>query len=823
MNCRLFKSTLCVTTALGFSAVVPVFAQTANNSAEQIEEVTVTARRVTERLQDVPISITVFNQRQLTDRNVTSGADLATYTPSLSLTNLFGNDNVSFILRGFSQNSSTAPTVGVYFDDVVAPRAGVGGSLESAGDGAGPGDFFDLQNAQVVKGPQGTLFGRNTTGGAILLVPQKPTSQFGGFLEAGGGNYGMERTQGVINVPFDDKVRLRLGFDQETRDGYLKNVSGIGPSDFNNIDYYALRASLDVDVTSDVENYTVASLSRSNNNGTETQMFACNPKITIFGALSCSQLAQFKSNPGYNVENDLFDAGSFVRQWQVINTTTWNATDDLTVKNIASYAQYTGSPRSSLFGIDWTIPPVLNLGGPMAPTGTQAGKNFMFTASDSALGYDVSNQLTYTEELQLQGRSFGERLVWQAGFYMEGSDPVSASGTESPNLVSCSNFKLLQCTDVIQSILQQNFGILMPFGDVQRQIGSISYRDWAGYAQGTYAILDNLKFTGGIRFTDDVTRGSVNRVLWSFPSPNLPLQMCLQGVQNKVNCNSSLQNSSSAPTWLLDLDYTPVEDLLTYVKWARGYRTGGIVLAAPPGYLTFGPEHVDDYEVGEKYTINGPIPGLINVDAFYNKFRDQQLPIGFTVPPGTGLGSPTGGVQNLGRSRIYGFEAEAALTPYQGLTFDLSYTYLNTKVTKATPPIAVPGSTFTPTANITTGTRLQYTPNDKLSFTATYKLPVDESLGNISVSGTYTYTGNEVTGIPGPYQILPSYGLINFNVNWESINGGPIDAEFFMTNAANDLYATNIEDFSNILGFASRSLGEPRMFGARLRYHFGED
>src|SRR5262249_29593889 len=139
-------------------------------SSTELAEIVVTARRTEERLQDVPISIAVFNQEQLANRNVTNAVDLATYTPSLSVNNNYGNENASFAIRGFVQDAGTPPSVGTYFGDVVAPRGPTQGT--AAGDGLGPGSFFDLQNVQILKGPQGTLFGRNTTGGAIVLVPQ---------------------------------------------------------------------------------------------------------------------------------------------------------------------------------------------------------------------------------------------------------------------------------------------------------------------------------------------------------------------------------------------------------------------------------------------------------------------------------------------------------------------------------------------------------------------------------------------------------------------------------------------------------------------------
>jgi len=247
----------------------------ANAYAEEAEDetITVTARRFEERLQDVPISITVLSQSQISDRNITTATELATYTPSLATNQRFGPDKASFSVRGFSQIDTTSPTVGVYFNDVVALRANAG---TTSGNGAGPGAFFDLQNVQVLKGPQGTLFGRNTTGGAILLVPTKPTDKLEGYVEGSLGNYNLIRVQGVLNVPLSDSVRVRLGVDRQKRDGYMRNKSPVGPKDFADSNYLSLRAGIVADLTPDLENYLLARYSRSNTHGMKMRLFECN-------------------------------------------------------------------------------------------------------------------------------------------------------------------------------------------------------------------------------------------------------------------------------------------------------------------------------------------------------------------------------------------------------------------------------------------------------------------------------------------------------------------------------------------------------------------
>jgi iron complex outermembrane receptor protein len=349
MSSNMLKGMLVATSALCAFQAAPALAQ------DLIGEVVVTARRTEERLQDVPISVTVFSQEQIAKQNIVNMTDLALYTPSLGTTNVLGNSQTTFSLRGFNQELTTSATVGVFFADVVAPRGA--SNQQPAGDGAGPGSFFDLQNVQILKGPQGTLFGRNTTGGAILLVPQKPSDQLEGYVEASAGNYQMKRLQGVFNAPLGDKGRVRIGLDRQYRDGYVRNLSPIGPSRFNDIDYTAGRFSLVLEPTDSIENYTVASYVHSKTNGEVNSVINAEPTTLVptpagtlpfangspivgaFAYLAGRELARYGRDNFYSLENNMPNPRTELTQWQVINTTTWRASDNLTVKNIVSYAQ----------------------------------------------------------------------------------------------------------------------------------------------------------------------------------------------------------------------------------------------------------------------------------------------------------------------------------------------------------------------------------------------------------------------------------------------------------------------------------------------------
>jgi iron complex outermembrane receptor protein len=803
-------------------------------ASDDIGEVIVTARRVEERAQDVPISMTIFSQEQLTQKNVTSGVDLATYTPSLTTNSEFGTDNTSFAIRGFRQAIGTTASVAVYFNDVVAPR---GGSTINAGDGGGPGSFFDLQNVQVLKGPQGTLFGRNTDGGAILLVPQKPTSDVGGFVEESYGSYDMKRIQGVFNTPLADNFRVRFGVDHEGRDGFLKNVSGIGPSYVGDINYTALRASAVWDIAPNLENYTVASYTNSHHDGSLQKIFACDSSgAGLLGEMACAQMQREKdSGHGfYTVSNDLASMETKMKQWQVINTTTWAQSDDLTVKNIVSYAELSNTVNNDLFGTNFYLPATV-AGAPIRPS--DIGRPFIFAQSTTAPGFKINDESTLTEELRFQGSGLDNRLVWQSGLYAEFNDPIGRNGSAAGSTIACTNAQQLECVDALGAA----FGEEGAIGTVNYQVGTQTFRDYGIYEQATYSLTDDLKFTEGFRYTIDHTSTDYEVANRNFPSENDPVMYC-QDVNNAHNliaggtpaedadgnadpslCHERLKQHSHAPTWTTGLDYKLTPDTLLYGKYSRGYRQGSVNPVAAQGGQVYEPEKVDTYEIGSKTSFDSFVRGIFNVSLFYNDFTDQQLTTGFIST--TGKAQQNQGIVNAGKSRIYGLEVETTLLLARGLTFNASYAYLNSKlqsIKDIVPPANSPYDVATKTAD--EGGPLPLTPQNKVTGQLAYVLPVDASLGRMTLAAGYTYqssmiqTSKEAT----PYYKTAGYGLANANFDWLAIAGSQFDAGFFGTNLLDKHYAVFIAGLYSGLGFEAEQVGDPRTVGVRVRYNFGK-
>ncbi|MBU6269534.1 MAG: TonB-dependent receptor, partial [Sphingomonadales bacterium] len=828
-NCARAASLLALAGGL---LAMPAAAQQAPQAANP-DDIVVTARRMEERLQDVPISITVFNQDQLAQRNIVNTTDLAAYTPGLSVNGRYGSDKSTFVIRGFSQELNTLPTVGVYFNDVVAPR------LQSnipSGNGAGVGAMFDLANVQVLKGPQGTLFGRNTTGGAILLVPKRPSDKLEGYVEGTLGNYNERRIEAVANIPLGDGFKIRLGIDRNKRDGYVHNRTAVGPADFNNVNYFAGRLGTLAELTPALENYTLFTYSHSNTHGTIGKFVYNNDGLhpgtdgsTGLAALLRTGIkaqvdrAAANGYGYYDVENNDPNPYVWSKNWQISNTTTWKAGDTLTVKNIASYGEAREKYSFNLDGDNTTFPFVLTYPG---PTRTQG------------------SQYTLTEELQLQGRSGDDRLTWQAGFYMERSAPLGSQEQWTQIASTCANVYAFQCSTLSSAI-----------SSVSVAKNNYRYHNYGLYAQATYKLADRLSVTGGIRNTWDWLREDADNVR-VVPSPAGPLAYNCSRIYDANNrpvavtadalgsgiCTRSFQISSNRPTWLIDLDWKPVNDVLVYAKYARGYRGGGIN-EANLNAETWAPEKVNDYELGVKGSWHGPVSGSLAVDGFWNDFTNQQVTV--VIPQCSPSGAagrasctrpaPTGinGIQNLGTSRMRGVEIEGSLSSGP-VRLDVGYAYLDAKVLNAATP-ACDNSAFecASATYLQPGQALPFAPKNRITLTGTVTLPLNPKLGKVSLSATFTHTDQQITSysnakafaagaIPFDAGIAPATNLLNLNLNWKDVAGSPVDLALFATNVTKQKYFVSLTNSLASLGGESVILGEPRMFGVRLKVKYGK-
>ncbi|MEZ5891452.1 MAG: TonB-dependent receptor, partial [Xanthobacteraceae bacterium] len=376
---------------------------------------------------------------------------------------------------------------------------------------------------------------------------------------------------------------------------------------------------------------------------------------------------------------------------------------------------------------------------------------------------------------------------------------------------------------------------------------------------------EQLALTAGARYTfdridglQDSTRASLDpagRNPLSFPDPltgvlinractdsfrHGPAQLAAEGLPppglDRSVCLTKLSNKSNKPTWTVNLDYEPTPDMLVYAKYSRGYRQGGLNFTNP-GIESWGPESLDAYELGVKTSFRGAVSGYFNVSGFYNDLTDLQVFGGLVSDtPGVAGGAA---IINAGAAESYGLEVDAAATFFDSLRLSVGYTYLKTEVkqvealaTRADGSrlgdilVGTPFSTIIPV--VQKGSPFTLSPKHKLTASATYTLPVDESVGKISFGATWVHTGKQISngGVPAyvnglPLGVIEAYDLINLNFDWNSVAGSPIDLSVFATNVTDEAYQVNTGGGWNSSGIGDWLMGAPRMYGVRVRFNFG--
>ena len=241
-------------------------ASASKNEGTALEEVVVTARHERENLQNVPISITAISGEEIRQKNITDPEDFNTTVPGLTVQPAYlARDSATYTIRGQGQILGGAPpAVATYFNDVPTIVTG-------------SGYFFDLENIEVLKGPQGTLFGLNSTGGAVLLVPQRPTNDFEGYVDATVGNYHERRYQAVVNIPIiSDVLSVRFAVDDNMRDGYTTNP--VNGQQYDDTDYQAGRIGVIFRPNDRFENYFLFNVAALNEHGAGLECLNYNPE-----------------------------------------------------------------------------------------------------------------------------------------------------------------------------------------------------------------------------------------------------------------------------------------------------------------------------------------------------------------------------------------------------------------------------------------------------------------------------------------------------------------------------------------------------------------
>ena len=815
----------------------PATAASANSMPPTIPEIIVTANRREERAQDVPISLTVISADSIAERGLTQLQDLSASVPSLVIApnGQASRDVQSPSIRGQSASFQGSPAVVLYLDEVPLPA---GYTLSNQG---GPGNFVDLQNLQVLEGAQGTLFGRNTTGGAILLSPAKPTDKFEGHVQAGFGNYGLLETEAVINLPISDKVRLRLVGASRDRDGFTHDV--MWNKDRDDQHWRTGRIGLWLQPFDNVTNYTMGYYTESHSNGTGVIGVAVNeaylvglaerpipvgggvsyplgaiaPSYNFCGAgtgpANCSfydgVVAQAKALGPRQTAHDMDDFAK-IYTGGITNTTDIELSTQLKLRNIISWSEIKSYYAQSTSGLD----------APIYDTGT--------TVESRTAPKDWYKQ--FTEELQLQGTALDKNLTYTVGGFYFDETPAGTMGSYAVNVCA----------------YQSPAGCPIGYSQV-----AVTNQSKALYAQSTLDLgalttaLDHVRLTGGFRYTWDTvfgTASSYNYVPLAGGGQYVTGCSWKGGavVNPMADCQFGARLKSSVPTWTIGADYRPNRSAMIYGKVTRGYKAGGFnSYAVFNDTRTFGPENVTDYEAGFKtnYTLAG-VATMFNVNGFYMDYSHIQRAAGdYNIATG-GNGAIT---LNNASAVIKGVEIEWMVKPSKYFEIGGNYSHTdshyksfifnsNSGVYDCT-AMSIKSPKVYANANETCRP-LQYLSPNIFSVYGRVTLPMPDTIGKVSLYAAYEWSDKQATApfstekFPDgtanePGVLLPSYGLVNATIEWKNVLNMPLDLSVFGTNLANKLYLISNSGIYQSIGSQGVIYGEPRMFGVRLKYSFG--
>jgi iron complex outermembrane recepter protein len=760
--------------AAGVGAAGPARADLAASSSDAsggtpgLEEIIVTARRRDENLQVVPISVAVLNATQLDQQSVLTASDLSRVVPGLSIESTAANRaDTTFSIRGQGETfGEAAPGVVPYFAEV--PNFG------SASTSGGAPPIYDLQSVQVLKGPQGTLFGKNTTGGAVLFVPQMPTDQFDGYIDSRFGNYGTADVEGAFGGPIvGDKLMFRVSGQSLNRAGYT--IYQLDGAKLDNLNRQSGRGILTFKPVENFENTTIVQIQRNRENGSGAVLtgISLDPAINV-GAVAVApqlqqQLAEQQSLGIHRVLGN--DPEHFVVRNSEggINTTTWKVDDLLTFKNIASYTESQAGQSYDLDATNLTLLHVLNPAG------------------------NINKQLT--EEFQAQVHVGPVNGV--LGYYYEDVWNPYALG-----------YRIQEPSSGLGPLAA--FGPIADIGDY----GSGESKSRAVFGQVDWKATEQLALTAGARYTSDpVTSGVSNTVLFlpQIPPPFGPV-LTLQS-------SPQLNHTFDAVTWNVAADYTVNPNLNVYGTVRKGFKQGGFNgTALLPADKSFQPEFNTDYELGIKgENAVGGWQVRYAADAFYDHYTNIQRFENIVE-----LGIPQTITKNAAAGYIAGAEFQLMVIANQYLQVTAAYTYLDAKYTDWTDPV---------TGNLS-GQRFPNTPESQLTVTPLVTIPIPANAGTVTAQSNIYYQSSIATdpfnvpnGVPTVdldalgANLAKAYTRVDFRTDWAHVYGSRFSAALYVTNAFNKAYIIGTDNQMNAAaGTVSALYGEPRMYGIELRY-----
>lgn len=784
-----------------------------------LEEVVVTARKTEEGLQTTPVAVTALSENMLSRAQVTELSDLQRTAPSLSIMKGgTGSSSLVFVaIRGNAQVSpggGTDPAVATYVDGVYLARP-TGGNV----------DMFDVSQAEVLRGPQGTLFGRNTTGGALNIKTNDPTGQLEGYVKGEVGNYNHKKVEAVINVPIKgEELATRFALRYNDRDGYGDYKGYTDPNGFyfDGLDQQAgaiekntyLRGKIkwapvdqDIDVTVGMD------WSDFEDTGQRTELMAFNPAAANgFAGLIATMIG--------------FDANNFIAQQQY-GDAYWNV-DNSSVNPYPSDSRL-AKPQSTNEGKGIYLDINSKLGevdfksitayrtAKSSGTGDLDGTPVQLL---SFIGSWEQNQIS--QEFQFSG-SVNNDLQWITGLYyfQEDSDEFTANRFGGGDMA----LTLARLNMAPPGIPLALIGAGVSNNDAVHD--NVSY---GAFAQVNYSITDKLRTTLGFRYTYDQRDTVLYSLALEGGQPGVTTPTCKIAPQDRddgVNCKRTQEAEFEYPAWLVSVDYQATDSLFLYAKTSAASMAGGwnFRSSANP---SFSPEHVKDVELGFKSELFDNTVRF-NGAVFYMKSTDQQRLINIAE----GL-TPSQFIRNAGESETTGAELELTVVPWENMTIGASLSVLDMEYKKyASDELITSGANAGQVVRLDrTGEHAPHAPEMTFSINATQI--IDTSLGELALHVDYYHVDetwfqdNTVNPLEGAtvqasqaeekkWNSIPSYGLVNAQATLRT-NDERWEMALWGKNLSDKNHYTSVSNFWNAFGTTTRYMGSPRTFGASVKY-----
>jgi iron complex outermembrane receptor protein len=696
----IFATSRSLASVIALVIATPSFAQEApaDDESNGLTEIVVTAQKRVENLQEVPIAISVLGDQGLEDRQIQSLLDLGDGAiPSLRVAPFFSRPGALIInVRGVGVLSdSNQPArdqgVGVYVDGVYLGRAqGLGTAL------------YDVENIEVLKGPQGTLFGRNTEGGAVNIVTKRPSGEFKLDATFGVGNYGSHKAEVHLDLPEANNISLKFDGIITRRDGFVKNPFP-GALDYNSFDKRGFRAEVQWKPSSTfTANYAfdIAYDATSTNYLQLVEAPVGAPATATAPAILPNRLSALpivQPRRASSTPVGMPQQASIGKTKGLRLGLDWDVTSNLTLKSITSYRDMEQSQFDNAINIPSLQQPLTTAN----PTGSFVG--FQFGRYSLA----PFKQDQHSQEFQFIGDF--DRLKFAVGalYYRENAED------------SAQAFNTLQFTDAAGTavvVRQINYAT-----QVVQRASRVRTTSIGAYGQGTYTpplAGDIFHLTLGGRWTRDKKVGSLFIV--NGAPPIVPV--------NGVNVSGpvALDESWSRFDPLVNLSVDASDDVHFYGKWSTGYKSGG-ANSRSLNYAPFNPETVSMFEVGAKTEfLDGR--ARLNVAAYTGRYKSIQLDFfGLYEDIVNGVRVATtrttsNTVNAPGTGKLKGFEAEFNLAPVEGLTLSASYAYNSVKIPATLNPFPQTGNVF---ITVPIPIYQVYTPEHSASGSIDYEVPLD--------------------------------------------------------------------------------------------------